>query len=120
MRRLITVSMRVVPQYLDVSDVVLLFQVSALMNAGPLSVTISQRVPHWHRMSLKIHSPMVFTISVQREWYSGKCAREQWPCTKYLKLPDVRRCMVSMYILANKGTGVATTRGMRTLWVWQS
>ena len=85
------------------------------MNAGPLSVMISQRVPHQHRMSSKIQSPIVFVVSVWREWYSGKCAREQWPCTKYLKPPDFGRCMVSMYILMNKGAGVAATGGMRTL-----
>ena len=58
---------------------------------------------------------MVFAVSVQSERYLGKCAREQHPCTKYLKLPDFGRCMVSINILANKGTGVATTGGMRTL-----
>ena len=81
-------------------------------------MTILQRVLHQHSMSLKIQSLMVFTVSVQREQYSGKCAREQWPCMKDLKLPDFRRCMVSMYILVNKGVGVATTRGMRMLQVW--
>ena len=91
-----------------------------MTNMGPLSVMISQRVPHWHRMSLKIQSLMVFTVSVWREWYLGKCTREQWPCTKYLKLPDFGRCMVSIYILVNNRVGVATTGGMRTLWVWRS
>ena len=59
-------------------------------------------------------------VSVQIKWYLGKCAREQRPCMKYLKPPDFGRCMVSMYILVNKGVGVATTSGMRTLWVWHS
>ena len=88
------------------------------MNSGLLSVTILQCVSHWQRMSSKIQSPMVFMVSAQSEWYLGKCTREQQPCMKYLKPPDLRRCMVSMYILANKGMGVVTTRGMRTLWVW--
>ena len=90
------------------------------MNTGPLSVMISQRVPHQHRMSSKIQSLIIFAVSAWREQYLGKCAREQRLCMKYLKLPDFRRCMVSMYILVNKGVGVATTRGMRTLQVWWS
>jgi hypothetical protein len=28
--------------------------------------------------------------------------------------------MVSMYIFANRGTGVATTGGIRTCWVWRT
>ena len=90
------------------------------MNAGLLLVMISQRVPHQHRMSSKIQSLMVFVVSTCSEWCLGKCAREQWPCMKYLKPPDFGRCMVSMYILANKGAGVVTTGGMRTLQVWWS
>ena len=30
---------------------------------------------------------------------------EQQPWTKYLKLPDFRRCIVSIYIFTNRGTG---------------
>ena len=71
-------------------------------------------------MSSKIQSLMVFAVSVWRDQYLGKCTREQRPCTKYLKPPDFRRCMVSIYILVNKGAGVATTGGMRMLQVWQS
>ena len=90
------------------------------MNTGLLSVMTSQSVPHQQRMSSKIQSLMVFAVSLKSKWYLGKCAREQWPCMKYLKPLDFGRCMVSMYILVSKGMGVVTTGGMRTLQVWQS
>ena len=43
---------------------------------------------------------------------------EQQPWTKYLKPLDFRRCIVSIYILANRGVGVVTTGGMSILQVW--
>ena len=116
-----TISMRVVPQYLDVSDVVSLFQVGECFDkCRPIVGNNLAKCTPLARMSSKIQSPMVFVVSAWREQYLGKCAREQRPCTKHLKPPDFGRCMVSMYILANKGAGVATTGGMKTFQVWRS
>ena len=47
------------------------------MKPGPLSVMISQSVPHQRSMSLNIQSPIVFPVSVQSEQYSGKWVSEQ-------------------------------------------
>ena len=115
-----TVSLRVVSQYVDVSDMVPPFQVGKHFDECRPIVGDNFTKSTPSAQSSKIQSLMVFAVSAWRELYLGKCAREQQPCTKYLKPPDFGRCMVSMYILVNRGVGVATTRGMRRLLVCQS
>ena len=80
-------------------------------------MTILQSMPHWQKMSLKIQLPRVFVVSVQSARCSGKCVSEQQPWAKYLKPPDFGRCIMSMYILVNRGAGIAMTGGMRILCV---
>ena len=84
------------------------------MNVRPLSVMISQSMPHQQKMSSKIQLPRVFVVSA---WCSRKCVSKQQPWMKYLKPPDFRRCIMSMYILVNRGMGIATTGRMRMLCV---
>ena len=90
------------------------------MKAGPLSVTISDIVPHLHKMSWNNHSPSVTAVSARSARNSTKCVSEQRPCTIYLQPFDFGRCIVSVYTLANRGAGLATTGGIKTLHVWRS
>ena len=80
--------------------------VECFTNVRPLSVTIVQSMPHQQRMSLKIQSPRVFAVLAR---CSRKYVREQRPWTKYLKPPDFSRCIMTIYILVNKGSEVLTT-----------
>ena len=51
---------------------------------------------------------------------SGQWERVQQPYTMYLKPPEVGRCMVSICIFANRGTGRGTVGSMRICWVCRS
>ena len=100
------------------ADVIALGQVSERLDEG--QTVIGDYFAECIPLAEYVFEYIVFPVSARSVRYLGKWVSEQRPCTRYLKPPDFGRCIVSMYIFANKGAGVATTGGMSMLGVWRS
>ena len=99
-----TVSTRVVPRYLDVSDVVLLFQVGERFDECRPIVgnDLAKSTPSAQYVFEDPISDGLRSFCVEGMIF-GEVHQGAVALYKYLKLLDFGKCMVSMYILANKG-----------------